>query len=103
MVDFSQLDEVVDGNSSLVAVLLSHFDETFERCAQQLNELPPHAWSTPCHEIKGAAASIGATATAEFCQQLIDVEELANPADTIEKLTSLKQTEVQALRAHHGI
>lgn len=67
-VDFSYLNEISDGNKTLLRSLHGHFKDTLERCINTLKTTSDkELWKVTCHELKGAALSIGATAVAEIC------------------------------------
>lgn len=63
-----QLHQTTEGDKDLEALLLSELEATAARCLRTLDKNTDEAdWQERLHELKGAAASMGAEALANAC------------------------------------
>ncbi len=68
VLDRGRLRRLSGGDSALEGALLSLFGETLEKCLARLeNAADRESFYLSCHELKGAAANIGAARIAAVC------------------------------------
>lgn len=101
-IDITVLNDVIDDDAILAERVLLLFESTLNRCTETLqkNLSHPESWQRLCHELKGAAGSVGAKTLAQHCAQ---AEQSAPSISGIEQMQTLGQEALQQLRAHYHI
>jgi HPt (histidine-containing phosphotransfer) domain-containing protein len=95
-IDLDYLRETTDGDAELEQELLHRFEATIARCLGTLNADISQA-SAALHELKGAAAAMGANPLADLCTMLEITPE--NLATQLPALTQLAQATLSSLKA----
>lgn len=87
MINHSRILEITDGSATLKKELLTLFKETLESVLQRLEAGAD--WQKTVHELKGAAANMGAEELHKICQEIehksLDSAEKQTFFDTLNK------------------
>lgn len=99
IIDSRRLEEITGGDAELAIQIYNLMSETIDRCVSKLEDIASgrHAfshWFEICHELRGAAANIGAdilqdvTTEAETCDlksAALHLEAIKKAADELKK------------------
>ncbi len=94
ILDTERLGAISGGDQALETTLHQLFMETAQGCqarmAQAVTTQDDAGWRSACHELKGAAANIGATPLSDICKQqesqLPNTDALAQLTEQIERV-----------------
>lgn len=90
ILDTGRLDRITNGDKAFEKRLLSLFDRTVEKCLldlEQANDV--ETLRRICHELKGAAANLGAERIAALCSSAGNA--FSSPAANAKMITAIRE------------